>query len=570
MDTLKRVTVRLRLEESAGLNSNTQIQNADDAVALLSSTMKSLDREMVVIINLDNSLHPLNFHVISVGGISNAFVPMESVFKSAILSNASSVMMLHNHPSGSTRVSTEDIDITERLCKAGEILNIRVVDHVIIAGTSGTHVSIREQKPDLFDNNTISGLMSAEEVRDPGALKKVMQRLQDGVQGIFKSDEYRAYLSTMAKFHRYSPNNCLLIHMQRPDSSGLVAGYSAWQKKFHRQVRKGEKGIQIIVPMSIKTKQQENNTDNTGQDIAEETEKILPHFGVGTVFDVSQTDGAPIPTLEPKELAGKVALYEDMIKILREISPVPIRFDNIPGSARGYYSSTAKEIVIQSGMPEAQTVKTTIHEISHSLVHDRDLMRTGGEKKDASTRETEAESIAYVVLSHLGIGIAPDEYSFPYIAGWAEGKEMTILQASLGTIQTVSDDLIRRIDEELQKIDRYEIYQIDASGDYRERLFHSHDEMVTGGTPITADAYERVYIARYHGESLDEIYEQYNINHPVDFRGHSLSISDVVTISVAGTTTAYYVDTFGFKVIPSFHSGREELATHKQQKTSTR
>ena len=291
-------------------------------------------------------------------------------------------------------------------------------------------------------------------------MKEITERLEQGVKEIFTSEMYMEYLKTMSQFHSYSFNNTLLIHLQKPDAT-LVAGYQAWQKKFHRQVRRGEKGIQIIAPAPIREKEEVEKIDPAtlepvlkpdGTPEMEEVEYTIPRFRITTVFDVSQTDGEPLPELATPELMGSVENYEIFMQAIRDISPVPIRFDEIESGAKGFYSSIDKEIVIQNGMSESQTMKTGIHEVTHAKLHDRDVMEEMGEKKDKLTREVEAESVAYTVCQYFGLDTS--EYSFPYIAGWSSDKDMKELRTSMDTIRRVSGEFIDQMVERMQEIQR--------------------------------------------------------------------------------------------------------------------
>lgn len=252
-------------------------------------------------------------------------------------------------------------------------------------------------------------------------MKEITERLEQGVKDIFTSEMYTTYLRTMAKFHNYSFNNTLLIAMQRPDAT-LVAGFNAWKNKFNRYVKKGEKGIQIIAPAPIKEVEEREKIDKdtglavlneNGEPEMERVEYVIPRFRVTTVFDVSQTDGEPIPSLEVNELTASVKDYALLTAAIEQVSPVPMRFDEIEGEAKGYYSDIDKEICIQVAMGESQTIKTMIHEVAHSMLHNSDLLKQRGEEKDRLTKETEAESIAFTVCSALGIDTS--DYSFPYL-----------------------------------------------------------------------------------------------------------------------------------------------------------
>ena len=287
-------------------------------------------------------------------------------------------------------------------------------------------------------------------------LKQITEQLEQGVAEIFTSEKYTEYLNTMAKFHNYSFNNTLLIAMQKPEAT-LVAGYQAWQKKFNRQVKRGEKGIQIIAPAPYKEKQEIEKTDpetgeivigEDGQPETEVVERVITRFRVTTVFDVSQTTGEPIPEFEVSELDGDVLIYHDFMEALKMVAPVPIRFIEIDGEAKGFYQLVDKYIAVQPGMSEAQTMKTAVHETVHAVLHDRDQMEAENIVKDQLTREV--ESVAYVVCNHFGLDTS--EYSFSYIASWSSGKNMKELRASMDTIRKTSADMIGQIEEKLKEL----------------------------------------------------------------------------------------------------------------------
>ena len=240
-------------------------------------------------------------------------------------------------------------------------------------------------------------------------LKQITEQLEQGVAEIFTSEKYTEYLNTMAKFHNYSFNNTLLIAMQKPEAT-LVAGYQAWQKKFNRQVKRGEKGIQIIAPAPYKEKQEIEKTDpdtgeivigEDGQPETEVVERVITRFRVTTVFDVSQTEGEPIAELDVPELTGSVQFYDIFMEALQDISPVPVRFMEIDGEAKGYYHQTEKYIAIKTGMSNLQSMKTGVHEVAHAILHDNDMMDADGIIKGKTAKEVEAESIASVSYTHL-------------------------------------------------------------------------------------------------------------------------------------------------------------------------
>ena len=492
-------------------------------------------------------------------------------------------------------------------------------------------------------------------------MNSILKSLETGVENIFTGDKYAQYLQTMSKFHRYSFNNTLLIAMQRPDAT-LVTGYRNWQT-MGRQVKKGEKGITILAPAPIKRKREQeildqNNKpllDGNGKPKTEEVEVVIPRFKPTTVFDISQTDGEPIETLAPEELTEAVADYELFMKAITEISPVPIRFDEIEGEAKGYYHSVDKEIVIQKGMSDSQTIKTAIHETGHARLHDKDLMAEQGIEKDRLTKEVEAESVAYCVCSAFGVDTS--EYSFPYIAGWSSGRDMKELKTSMDTIRKTAGEMIDELSDNLQELfaekkqllesvqkqklipameaagyhfddlestdgnlrflpdgtheiggvmisdswndvkewlegvvledpdtaervervmhperyektseelmfageERYALYQLNTESKDVPYEFMGMDFVKDHGMEVIAADYKCVYSGILHDSvSLDELYSIFNQNHPADFKGHSMSVSDVVIVNRDGDMKAYYVDSFGFADLPDFVRQRQE------------
>jgi len=290
-------------------------------------------------------------------------------------------------------------------------------------------------------------------------LKEITDKLEEGLKELFESEKYKSYLNTMSKFHNYSFNNTLLIAMQKPEAT-LVAGYKAWQKNFDRHVNKGEKAIRILAPAPYKIKEERDKLDpvtgellfdENGMPQKENVEITIPAFRPVSVFDVSQTDGKPIPELETAELLQTVEGYEDFVKALMEVAPVPIGFEDIPGESKGYFHTEEKRIAVQENMSESQTLKTMVHEVAHSMLHNKELNKdTDVPVKDRNTKEVEAESIAYTVCQHFGIDTS--DYSFGYIAGWSSGKEMTELKASLDTIRRTASELITGIEGQLQAL----------------------------------------------------------------------------------------------------------------------
>lgn len=303
-------------------------------------------------------------------------------------------------------------------------------------------------------------------------MDSIMQNLETGVTELFTSERYQEYLKTMSKFHNYSFNNTLLIAMQRPDAT-LVTGYRNWQS-MGRQVKKGEKGITIIAPAPIKRKIEQTVLDQDqkpvigpdGKPKTEEVEVTLPCFKAITVFDIEQTTGEPIQTLAPEILTAAVEDFDLFMEAIREISPVPIRFDAMEGSANGYYHNLDKEIVIKKDMSQSQTLKTAIHETAHAKLHDREIMENQGIEKNRLTKEVEAESVAYCVCSAFEQDTS--EYSFPYIAGWSSGKEMRELKTSMDVIRKTAgemiDELTGKIERMLEQKQEKLIAAVEAAG----------------------------------------------------------------------------------------------------------
>lgn len=291
-------------------------------------------------------------------------------------------------------------------------------------------------------------------------MKEITDRLETGIQELFESERYKAYLTTISKFHSYSFNNTLLIAMQ---GGQLVAGYNKWRDDFHRNVKKGEKAIKILAPAPFKAKKEVQKLDaqgrpvmgKDGKPVTEVQEIQVPAFKIVSVFDVSQTEGEPLPSIGVEELTGSVERYGEFFKALEQTSPVPIGFEDIPSGSHGYYHLTEKRIAIQEGMSELQTLKTAIHEIAHSKLHAIDPEAPAieqADRPDSRTREVQAESVAYAVCQHYGLDTS--DYSFGYVAGWSSGKDLKELKASLETIRATAHELITTIDGHLAQLQK--------------------------------------------------------------------------------------------------------------------
>ena len=415
-------------------------------------------------------------------------------------------------------------------------------------------------------------------------LKEITDRLEQGIMELFDSDRYKEYLRVMSKFHNYSFNNTLLIAMQKPDAS-LVAGFQSWKNNFKRNVVKGEKGIKILAPSPFKIKQEMEKIDPAtqkpvigadGKPVKEEKEITIPAFKVVSVFDVSQTEGKELPDIAVDMLTGDVECFKDVFAALEKTSPVPIGFEKIEGNSHGYYHLEEKRIAIDEGMSELQTIKTAIHEIAHAKLHDIDPNAPKEEqagRPDRRTREVQAESVAYAVCQHYGLDTS--DYSFGYVAGWSSGRELDELKSSLETIRSTAAEIINSIDEHLQEIqkerdkeqaqkgttieaaepdkDTFSIYQLKRGDETRDFRFEPYDRLAATGHTADRANYDLIYTAELTpGTSLEDIYTRFNIDHPKDFKGHSLSVSDVVVLHQNGQDTAHYVDSSGYRQVPEF------------------
>ncbi len=300
-------------------------------------------------------------------------------------------------------------------------------------------------------------------------VKELTEKLHEGIKNLFESDRYRDYLKTMAKFHNYSFNNSLLIWAQRPDASA-VAGYRAWQTKFGRTVNPGSKGIMIYEPASYKRTLREKVLDldgnpikdKDGNDVTRQVERTFPTFKVGYVFAYEDTSGKPLPSIV-SILDKDVDNFDSVMDALRKISPAPIRFDNVDGGANGYYDLVKREIVVKASLPQAQKIKTAVHEISHSILHDK--IDGLDQEADKRSMEVSAESVAFVVCSWLGMDTS--EYSFGYVGGWSAGKELKELQQKMEVIRSTASMIISGLDGELMQ---QQIVQEEEIEDEQEML----------------------------------------------------------------------------------------------------
>ena len=316
-------------------------------------------------------------------------------------------------------------------------------------------------------------------------LKELTEQLTDGVKAVRSSDEYRKLLEVMAKFPNYSVNNCILIAMQKPNAT-LCQGFNGW-KKMGRYVKKGEKGIRIIAPNPFKTKKKETKLDENGKPVLdaqgkpekEEKEIQLMSFKVETTFDISQTEGKDLPSLGVEELKGSVDKFNVLMDVLKDISPVPIGFEDIKSGAKGYYQVAEKRIAIQKDMSELQTLKTCIHEMAHSMLH-ADVPANYGKNR----KELEAEGTASIVLNYMGYDTS--EYSYPYLSGYSTDEDLKELKKSLGIIRDTSSKIITKIEERLEGIQNERNPEIAEDKSHYELLsIHSKVKSFNGNATVT-------------------------------------------------------------------------------------
>ena len=354
----------------------------------------------------------------------------------------------------------------------------------------------------------------AEKQSSRDRLKEITASIEDGIKELFRSETYAQYLQTMSRFHHYSVNNQVLIHMQKPDAT-LVAGFNKWKNQFGRNVIKGEHGIKIIAPTPFKKKIEQEKLDPDtqlpmldadGKIITEEKTIQIPMYKPVTVFDVSQTEGKPLPQLA-HDLSGNVANYDVFMEALRRSSPVPISIEVMGGGMDGYFDLEHQDIAIRKGMSEVQTVSAVIHEVAHALLHNR--TKDTEEKTpelSRSTEEVQAESISYAVCAYYGI--ATGDNSFGYIASWSKDKTLPELRESLEVISKTADGLISDIDRHYAEILKEREAELIAAEPAMavERLYAVDDRYLhvqRTDTGVDYTIYDKVSMKEIDGGQLD-------------------------------------------------------------------
>lgn len=369
-------------------------------------------------------------------------------------------------------------------------------------------------------------------------MDEMIERIDEGVKAVFQSEKYKEYLKFASKFTDYSARNTLLINLQRPDAT-LVAAYGKW-KQLGRQVERGQTGIEILAPVAYKTNQvletelpavdefgnQLYNPDGTEK--METVEKPMTGlaFKKVYVFDVSQTSGKELP--DPViELTGDIdsARKEAVFAALKKVTGIDIEFKDIKGGAKGYYSATNNEIVIKSGMSDAQTLKTAFHEAAHNLLHDpaKDIVTN---KSPRNEKEVQAESVAFMVAERFGIDTS--EYSFPYIASWSDGKQLEHLKSALQEIQEAAKKISSEIESELLKLQKRNLTM-------DEKLADTELNNIQKAEFLIEDCADRG--VNFSKEDTDKI---------LDFAGDHENISDTVQLVTDMEEIQRQRDSYGY------------------------
>ena len=351
-------------------------------------------------------------------------------------------------------------------------------------------------------------------------LKQTLDKLESGVMEFFTSDKYISYLQVMSKFHTYSANNQVLIAMQMPEAT-IVAGYNSWMRNFDRHVKRGEKSITILAPMKVKIKIDTDRRDADGKIIQEERETIK--FRPVPVFDVSQTEGKPLPQII-SELTGDVSRYEQLLNAARQAAPYPIEIGAVEGSAKGWCNYAQEKIVIKEGMSEAQTLKTAFHETAHARIHGGDT------DKSREQKEVEAESIAYVVCSHFGLDTS--DYTFGYVATWAGRQDINLLKQSMQTISQTAKAIITDVERAMEEP------ELTVSGKSKEEIAqdvkeafadqgHPEASVYVANTRIDGDKERITAVAAYKGEESEFVMKQMLADSLPELPGTTLSVVPV-------------------------------------------
>ena len=495
--------------------------------------LKDADREYLIATSLDNKLHPINYSVVSIGTANASFADPKEIFKNLILSNATAFMLMHNHPAGDPSPSAEDFAVTKKLADAGSTLDIPLVDHVVYGSGTGKYYSFKENGHLPEQESQLNAAESTaqykaekgtvpsgehQEAKKPKSVDEAIQQIKGGISKCASSEEWKNILDVFSRFHAYSLNNCLLIHLQNP-SSTQVASYTTW-KSLNRHVMAGQKGMKIICPAPYRKKEEQEIIDEkTGEKKKEMVEVQRMAFTLGTVFDVSQTDGEPLPEIT-HELQGDLS-DKDLFEAAKRSAPVGISVEigSVDGSAKGYYSPSEREIRVREGMSEVQQLKTLAHELGHAYA---EATYTDKDQFSTPDKELQAESIAYIVCQHYGID-SGEQYSFPYLTGWSGGDAERIMP-NLAVIKKCSADIIRSIDRNLEQMRTEKA----TEGSYKTEYGWIDLQRGDDGT-WAYKAYNKNYKPMYSGQTeqhdlrIDQAVRQINMQH--GYTGISQSVN---------------------------------------------
>ncbi|MGL6201566.1 MAG: YodL domain-containing protein [Lachnospiraceae bacterium] len=376
-------------------------------------------------------------------------------------------------------------------------------------------------------------------------LKALGELVEQGVKDVFVDVRYREYLDVISRFPRYSFNNLMLIAIQNPKGTKF-AEYDDWREKYERQVKKRERAISIIKP------------DYNGKQ---------KRFVVSKVFDVAQTAGKELPeqTFRTKDN------YEQFMEFVRKASPVPIEYGALNGEKHCLYDQNGKRLIVREGLDE-ELLKALFKELAFAALYDADDKGKLPSGRTDHNIKLQADSVAYIMCRHYGLDVAA--FDFGNIAGWSHGRDLEELRETLNSIREVSKGWIGAIDKQIRENmqenqveapllyghdDYFGIYQLKDNEQVHGYHFMNLDFLRNHGMEVNKDNYELIYRGELAGQSLDAILERFNLDHPEDFKGHSLSVSDIVVTRKDDVTKAYYVDSIGFQEISDFYKQQMEL-----------
>ncbi len=262
---------------------------------------------------------------------------------------------------------------------------------------------------------------------------ETLSKLTQGIAQLTNSDAWRDYLNAARRFHSYSFCNVLLIHSQLPTAS-RAAGFHTW-RSLGRSVRRGERAIWILAPMT----RRRADDDDSGEDT--KPKPAVVSFRAVPVFDISQTDGEPLPQIANRLTGNGPQGAVDQLRDVAATLGYSVSIEPLPGERNGDCTFAEHRIRVRAGLSPAQSAKTLCHEIGHALMHD-------GSSVTRELAECEAESVAYIVCE--GLGLDSSEYSFGYISCWAGGGDeaIKVITASGNRIQSAAQAILCALGEQ--------------------------------------------------------------------------------------------------------------------------